>query len=125
LYRKRLGGGMRQVGILAAAGLIALEEMPDRLHEDHANAATLAEGLANIPGIAAGSPQTNIVVFDVAGTGLSGAEFSAALKAAGVLINPIAGTLLRAVTHCDVNRAGCEQALLAAARLARGKCAAV
>src|SRR4051794_41041425 len=86
LYRKRLGGGMRQAGILAAAGLIALEEMPKRLGEDHANATFLAAALAQIPGIRVTPPQTNIVIFDVAGTGRRASEISARLKELGVII---------------------------------------
>jgi threonine aldolase len=111
LYRKRLGGGMRQAGVLAAAGLIALEETPKRLCEDHENARLLAGALAAIPGITVPHRvQTNIVIFDVAGTGLTGAEFSARLKRRGVLINPIAGARLRLVTHYDVSRKDCERA---------------
>lgn len=113
--RKRLGGGMRQVGVLAAAGLIALEQMPARLPEDHANARYLAEEGAKIPGIAIdpASVMTNIVIYDVAGTGKSTAEISAALKDRGVLMNGIGGTRLRAVTHYDVSRAQCETAIAA------------
>jgi threonine aldolase len=113
LYRKRLGGGMRQVGVLAAPGLIALEEMPQRLHEDHANARYLAEGLANLRGIKLdlGTVQTNIVIFDVTGTGLATREFSTRLKAQGVLMNPVNTRLVRLVTHCDVDRKDCERAL--------------
>jgi len=120
LYRKRLGGGMRQVGILAAAGLIALEEMPKRLGEDHANARLLAEGLGQIPGIrvAPEKPATNIVIFEIAGTGKTSAELSAGLKAQGILINGINATTMRAVTHYDVDAAGCRTALEALARLA-------
>ena len=101
LYRKRLGGGMRQVGVLAAAGLIALEETPKRLFEDHCNAKFLAEGLARIPGIAIDPAKvaTNIVVFDVSATGLPSAEISARLKREGVLINGINPRQMRAVTH--------------------------
>jgi threonine aldolase len=113
LLRKRLGGGMRQVGVLAAAGLIALEESPKRLPADHANARFLAEGLARIPGIQA-DPQkavTNIVIFDVGGTGLGSAEISARLKSRGVLINGVTERLMRAVTHYDVSSAECAQAL--------------
>lgn len=112
-YRKRLGGGMRQSGILAAAGLIALEQMPLRLHEDHANARLLAAGLAQIPGIRVepAEPATNIVIFDISATGKTSQEISAALKANGVLINGISPTAMRAVTHYDVSRADCEQAL--------------
>jgi threonine aldolase len=112
LYRKRLGGGMRQAGVLAAAGLIALEQMPARLCEDHENARLLAEGLQRIPGIAVPhSVQTNIVIFDVGATGIPTAEFSARLKARGVLMNGVTGTLMRLVTHYDVSRAACERAL--------------
>lgn len=113
LYRKRLGGGMRQAGMLAAAGLIALEEMPARLAADHANAHWLASRLAELPGIV-GDPadvQTNIVIFDIAGTGLAPAEFSRQLQARGVLMNGVSATAVRAVTHGDVSRAECEAAL--------------
>jgi threonine aldolase len=111
LYRKRLGGGMRQAGVLAAAGLIALEEMPKRLCEDHENARFLAGALGRIPGVTIPHHvQTNIVLFDVAGTGLTGAELSAQLKQRGVLINAVRGTLLRLVTHFDAERAACERA---------------
>ena len=110
LYRKRLGGGMRQAGVLAAAGLIAIEEHPRKLAADHANARFLAEALAKIPGIAVDPAgiQTNIVIFGVSGTGLAGAEFSARLKARGLLMNAVNETHLRAVTHYDVNREGVE-----------------
>jgi threonine aldolase len=113
LLRKRLGGGMRQAGVLAAAGLIALEESPKRLPEDHANARFLAEGLARIPGIQADPLKTvtNIVILDVGGTGLASADISARLKREGVLINGVNERLMRAVTHYDVSRAECAQAL--------------
>jgi threonine aldolase len=113
LYRKRLGGGMRQAGVLAAAGLIALEQSPRHLFEDHRNARLMAQGLAGIPGIQIdpAKVQTNIVIFDISGTGLSGADVSVRLKARGVLINAIAPNVMRAVTHYDVDREGCELAL--------------
>ncbi|MGE5569983.1 MAG: low-specificity L-threonine aldolase [Rhodospirillales bacterium] len=121
LYRKRLGGGMRQAGVLAAAGLIALEEMPLRLGEDHANARFLADALSKMPGISVPHEvQTNIVVFDIAGTGLTTEEFSARLKARSILINGIGGTRMRLVTHMDVNREDCERALTALAQVAAG-----
>ena len=84
LYRKRLGGGMRQAGVLAAAGLVALEESPAKLPDDHANARFLAEGLARIPGIQIdpAAVETNIVVFDVRPPALAPADISARLKAA-------------------------------------------
>ena len=118
LYRKRLGGGMRQAGVLAAAGLVALEETPKKLMEDHCNARFLAEGLERIPGITADARKvaTNIVIFDVSGTGFTGAAVSARLKGAGVLINGIGEGRMRAVTHYDVDRAACAEALEAVAR---------
>jgi threonine aldolase len=117
LYRKRLGGGMRQAGILAAAGLIALEDSPAKLPVDHANARFLAEGLARIPGIQvdAGLVDTNIVVFDISATGLVPADVSAHLRGRGVLMNAINQRCLRAVTHYDVDRAQCAQAVAAVA----------
>jgi threonine aldolase len=113
LYRKRLGGGMRQVGVLAAACLVALEESPKLLACDHANARFLAEGLARLPGIqiAPDAVATNIAVFDVSATGVAPAEISARLKRSGVLMNPINDRQMRAVTHYDVDRAACSQAL--------------
>jgi threonine aldolase len=119
LYRKRLGGGMRQVGILAAAGLIALEEMPARLHEDHTNARLFAEGVAKLPGLAAHPEQvaTNIVIFDVSGTGLHTRVISDELKRRGVLINGFSATQMRAVTHYDVTTRDCETALGALAEV--------
>ena len=120
LYRKRLGGGMRQAGVLAAAGLIALEQSPRHLLEDHRNARLMAQGLARIPGIQVdpAKVQTNIVIFDVSGTGLPAAEVSKRLKARGVLINPVNASLMRLVTHYDVDREGCELALAALAEVA-------
>ena len=81
IYRKALGGGMRQVGVLAAAGLIALETMPARLHEDHANARLLAEALAQMEGVAVDldTVETNIVIFRLTG-GLSTSEVVARLR---------------------------------------------
>jgi threonine aldolase len=113
LYRKRLGGGMRQVGVLAAACLIALEDSPRKLAADHANAKFLAEGFARIPGIQI-DPQkvaTNIAVFDIAATGQTPAAISVLLKRDGVLINGINDRQMRAVTHYDVTREDCAHAL--------------
>jgi threonine aldolase len=111
LYRKRLGGGMRQAGVLAAAGLIAMEESPARLHEDHQNARYLAERLSQLLGITVNSSRvsTNIVLFDIAGLGLSTAQFSSELKSRGILANGISPTQMRVVTHMDVSRGQCEQ----------------
>ncbi|HZT71635.1 MAG TPA: GntG family PLP-dependent aldolase [Terriglobia bacterium] len=114
LVRKMLGGGMRQAGVLAAAGLVALEESPGRLHIDHENARFLAEGLSEIPGIKVDPAKvtTNILFFDVSATGLSAQEVSRRLAAQGVLANGSGPTTIRMVTHCDVDRSGCERALL-------------
>jgi threonine aldolase len=113
LYRKRLGGGMRQAGVLAAAGLVALEESPAKLMVDHANARFLAEGLARIPGIQVDPAKvdTNIVVFDISASGMAPADVSAHLRRRGVLMNAINQRCLRAVTHYDVDRAQCAQAV--------------
>ncbi len=111
--RRMLGGGMRQVGVLAAAGLVALERMTTRLVEDHANAQILARGLAEIQGVGIDLErvQTNIVVFDMAGTGRTTAEFSTKLKQLGVLANGLNSRQVRMVTHKDVSRGDCEVAL--------------
>jgi threonine aldolase len=100
--RKMLGGGMRQVGVLAAAGLIALEQMTTRLIEDHERARRLAAGLAALPGICfeLGLPQTNMVFPSLAdGVTLSGAEFVARLAAQDILIGLVAPRRFRLVTH--------------------------
>ncbi len=113
LYRKRLGGGMRQAGVLAAAGLIALEESPARLHRDHENARFLAQRLAELPGIHVNPAfvETNIIIFDISGTGLAPREISNRLKSRGVLANPVGATAIRMVTHRDVTRQQCERAV--------------
>jgi threonine aldolase len=112
VWRKRLGGGMRQVGILAAAGLIALEESPKRLHIDHENAKRLAEGVANLRGVKidAEKVQTNIVIFDVSATGKTSAEICEELKKENIFAIPF-GKAIRMVTHCDVSREDIEKTL--------------
>ena len=112
VIRKVLGGGMRQAGVLAAAGLIALEESPQRLPEDHANAKLLAEGLTGLPGVKIDPEKvvTNIVIFDVAETRLSAEAICAQLRERGVLASGF-GSSIRMVTHFDVSRAGIETAL--------------
>jgi threonine aldolase len=112
IYRKALGGGMRQAGVLAAAGLIALEKMTMRLDEDHANAKFLAESLAQIEGIAIhpNTVETNIVIFRLTG-GLSAAEVVTRLKAQGILAGSVGADAIRLVTHHDVSRAGCRKAV--------------
>ena len=110
-FRKSLGGGMRQAGVLAAAGLIALEEMPSRLGEDHANARLLAEAVTGHEAaeIDLATVQTNIVIFTLRSGGGADA-FCEALKEKGVLASGIGPRAVRFVTHLDVSRKNCEQA---------------
>jgi threonine aldolase len=117
VHRKALGGGMRQAGILAAAGLIALHEMPKRLAEDHANARLLADAVAAHPEVAEidlNTVQTNIVIFKLRGKdGAKGGDapaFTASLKQKGVLVSSIGPHEIRFVTHYDVDRTTCEKA---------------
>lgn len=114
LIRKMLGGGMRQAGILAAAGLVALEESPSRLHVDHENARFLAEGLAELHGVKIdpSKVKTNILFFDVSASGFTAQEVSKRLAAQGVLANGVGPSTIRMVTHFDVDRAGCGRALI-------------
>jgi threonine aldolase len=122
IIRKGLGGGMRQAGILAAAGLIALEEGPKRLHEDHANARLLAEHLARLPQVEIDleSVRTNIVIFTLRGQG-DAAAVVGKLKQRGVLCGTVGRHGIRFVTHLDVNRAACEQAARIAEEILTGK----
>jgi threonine aldolase len=110
-----LGGGMRQAGVLAAAGIVALETMVERLSEDHANARRLATGLAESPGIVLEPEQvqTNIVIFEMAPGMISPVELVAGLAARGVKLNAIGGRRLRAVTHCDAGQEDIDYALTA------------
>jgi len=116
VFRKALGGGMRQAGVLAAAGLIALEEMPWRLHEDHANARLLAEAVAGCNGVQVDleAVQTNIVIFAVSG---GASRVVAALQAEGVRGSAIGPDAVRLVTHFDVSREDCERAAEALVRV--------
>lgn len=111
VFRRALGGAMRQAGVLAAAGLIALEEGPKRLHEDHANARLLAEALANIEGVSINlkSVETNIVIFRLTG-GQKAADVVARLKERGVLANAFGPDAIRLVTHRDLSRGNCIDA---------------
>jgi threonine aldolase len=111
--RKMLGGGMRQAGIIAAAGIVALETMVDRLAEDHANAKRLAEGLAGLPGIAIdlACVQTNIVIFAMKRKDLDAPGLVLKLGEQGIKCFNIDHERVRMVTHKDVDRAGIEQAL--------------
>lgn len=111
IIRKGLGGGMRQAGILAAAGLMALEEGPKRLDEDHANARLIAERLAELPQVELDleSVRTNIVIFTLRGKG-DAAGLVAKLKQRGVLAGTVGRHGVRFVTHLDVDRAACVEA---------------
>jgi threonine aldolase len=110
LLRKRLGGGMRQVGVLAAAGMIALDESPKCLHVDHANAQFLARRLAGIEGVSVRPVETNIVIFDLP-TRCSPGATASALRERGVLLNAVNDQFMRAVTHYDVSREDCARAV--------------
>jgi threonine aldolase len=112
--RKMLGGGMRQAGVIAAAGIVALERMVDRLAEDHANARTLAEGLATLPGLAVDlvSVQTNIVIVRVARAG-GAQELVDGCLARKVKVHAIGPHALRCVTHKDVDADDIQRALQA------------
>jgi len=108
LFRKALGGGMRQAGVLAAAGLMALERGPKRLHEDHANARLLAEALSNLDGVEIDLDvvETNIVIFKLKG-GRSVSDLVARLKARGIVMSTVGRDVIRLVTHLDVSRGDC------------------
>jgi threonine aldolase len=110
VLRKALGGGMRQVGVLAAAGLIALEQMPKRLHEDHANARMIASRLAMLERVRLdmNSVQTNIVLFSL--EGVSAVEVVRHAREAGVLVSAFGASDVRLVTHNDVDQAACKRA---------------
>jgi len=108
--RRRLGGGMRQSGILAAAALWALDHTLARVPEDHANARVLAERLADAPGVRVVPPESNIVMIDLTRDGQMAETVVGALARAGVLVVPFGPRRLRAVTHLDVSRADVERA---------------
>ncbi|MDQ3063034.1 MAG: beta-eliminating lyase-related protein [Acidobacteriota bacterium] len=112
VWRKRLGGGMRQVGVLAAAGLIALTETPKILHRDNENAKRLAEGLANLNGVSIDAEKvaTNILIFDVTSEEISASEICARLKEQEILASAF-GSSIRMVTHYDVSREDIEKTL--------------
>ena len=113
-WKQMMGGAMRQSGIVAAAGLYALDHHVERLADDHARAKRLAEGLAALPGVELdpATVQTNIVIFSVPDAG----AFTAALAAEDIEMSHFGPTRVRAVTHLDVDDAGIERALSAAAR---------
>jgi threonine aldolase len=110
-WKQRMGGSLRQGGICAAACLYALDHNIDRLAEDHANAAVLARGLAQIEGLKVKAPQTNLVYFDTTGTGLTASEVTAALRQHGVMMSVMGPHLGRACTHLDVTRTQVDEAV--------------
>ena len=118
--RKMLGGGMRQAGIIAAAGIVALTTMVDRLAEDHQNARALAQGLALVAGLNVRpvANRTNMVVLEVDGDADASRRFAAAMKERGVLISPREATSFRAVTHHGISRADIDRTVAAAAQAA-------
>ncbi len=111
--RKLVGGGMRQAGVIAAAGIVALETMVDRLAEDHANAKYLAEQLADVAGIELdpATVKTNMVIFGLAPNGIKAPQLAERVKHAGVLLQPRGEFKLRAATHYGITRADVETAL--------------
>jgi threonine aldolase len=110
-WKQRLGGSMRQGGMNAAACIYALQHNIDRLADDHANAAALARGMAQIPGITVETPETNLVFFDTKGTGMTAADFAARLRPLGVTVSVSDTFRGRACTHLDVSAAHIEEAL--------------
>jgi threonine aldolase len=111
MVRRSFGGAMRQVGILAAAALYAVENNVERLADDHRRARSLAEGVADIPGLAAEPPATNILMVDVVYDRFSGPSLAEALYREGVLVNAVGPRRVRAVTHLDVDDDGVVRAL--------------
>lgn len=108
-WRKRLGGGMRQVGVLAAAGLYALDHNIERLADDHRRAAELARRLSEVTG-GVSTPHTNIIVVDLPEGGPVAAELVTSAQEAGVLVSLIGARTIRLVTHLDVDDAACDRA---------------
>lgn len=118
--RKMLGGGMRQAGVIAAAGLVALTEMVDRLAEDHANAARLAAGLAGLPGLDVRPPVTNIVIFDIVDGRFDRPGLIRAVGQAGVAVGEIGTDWIRAVTYAGVGPQDVDRAVDIIGRVLRG-----
>jgi threonine aldolase len=122
-FKHQFGGAMRQAGIIAGAGVYALENHVDRLAEDHENAQVLARGLAEIAGLSLNpnEVETNIVFFDVSGTGMTADQVHERLLEHRIRIGVRDRTVMRAVTHLDVDRAGIERALDAMRKVCAGK----
>jgi threonine aldolase len=118
-WKQRLGGAMRQGGICAAACLYALDHNVERLAEDHANARTLARGMAQLPGIKVETPETNLIFFDTEGSGMTVQQFAARLRREGVLVSTTGAYRGRACLHLDISAADVEAALEAMRRVLR------
>lgn len=112
-WKQRMGGAMRQAGIIAAAGVYALQHNIDRLADDHRNARRFAEGIASLPGVSVDAERvdTNIVFFDVSGTDRTAVDIVSSLENRGVRIGAMGPMTLRAVTHLDVDADGIERAI--------------
>ncbi|HVY17135.1 MAG TPA: threonine aldolase family protein [Rhodopila sp.] len=110
-WKQRLGGSLRQAGICAAACLYALDHNVDRLAEDHANARTLARGLAQVPGLAVEEPETNLVFFDTSATGLTADALADRVRLEGVMLSTVGPYRVRACTHLDVDAEGVDYAM--------------
>ncbi len=119
-WKQRLGGAMRQAGICAAACLYALDHHVDRLAEDHANARTLAAGLAEVPGLAVEEPETNLVFFDTRASGLTADTLAARVRREGLSVSTVGTYRVRACTHLDVDAAGVDTAVQIIAGAIRG-----
>jgi threonine aldolase len=118
-WKQRLGGSLRQGGVCAAGCLYALDENVDRLADDHANARTLARGLAQLPGLVVEEPETNLVFFDTRGSGLTADALAGKLRQQGVSISVVGPYRMRACTHLDVDAAGVETAVRTVAQALR------
>jgi threonine aldolase len=118
--RRRLGGQMRQAGVVAAAGLHALEYHLGRVSEDHRRARRLAGGIGELPGVTVVPPETNVVMIDVGGTGRRARDVLDGLAREGVALVPFGGTRIRAVLHLDVADAEVDRAVEAFARVLGG-----
>ena len=120
-FRKMVGGGMRQAGILAAAGLVALTHMVDRLAEDHRHARILGEELANMGlKVDLSTVQTNIVIFDVSPTGKTAKVFADQLRSGGIKVNEFGEYKIRMVTHYGISRKDIDYTLAVVARIIAG-----
>ncbi len=116
-WKFRLGGAMRQAGVIAAAGLYALDHNVERLRADHENARRFAEALGRVPYVTVRVPETNLVFFDVDPSRMSAAELARALAEIGIGVGVVGRRTLRAVTHLDVDAAGVDEASITIARI--------